>query len=93
MGLPSIPLPKDIVEVGGDKVEVRGLSRAEVIKLQTFNGDMDAVENFVLSCGTGVSEDEAKEWRGAVPADEAGNLIDRIVELSGLTEGASKSGS
>lgn len=92
MALPLVALPTDIVVVADEKVEVRGLSRAEALKLQTFDGDLDAAENHILACGTGVTLEEAAEWRAAVAPDVAGALVDRICELSGLVEGAQKSG-
>jgi hypothetical protein len=89
--LPDVPLPRDTVQVDGVPVAVRGLSRSEVARLSSFAGDFDGAENWVLACGAEVSEDEAKAWRAAVPPDAAGLVIDRICELSGITEGAQKS--
>lgn len=91
MGLPLIPLPRDTVEVAGEKVEVRGLSRAEALKISTvYEGDLDAAETYLLSVGAEVPFEEAKEWRYAAPAAEVGRLVDRIVELSGLSPEAGK---
>lgn len=92
MSLPVVALPTDVVAVAGAEVKVRGLSRAEALKIQTFTGDLDGAENHILACGTGVTEDEAAEWRANTPPDVAGAIVDRIIELSGLTEGAQKSG-
>lgn len=91
MSLPDLPLRTDTVVVGDAKVQIRSLSRAEALKVGTFNGDMEAAENWLLACGAGVTEDEAREWRNAVSAEDAGTIIDAICELSGLTEGAQKS--
>lgn len=87
-----MPLPRDVVLVEDTKVEVRSLSRAEVTKIQALGGDYDAAENWILSCGAEVDEEEATRWRQNVGADVAGIVIDRICELSGLVEGARKSG-
>ena len=92
MALPKVSLPTDTVYVDGNKVEVRGLSRAEAMKLPTFAGDMDEAEAYILSVGAGVSIEDAKAWREDSPADAVGIVVDRIVELSGLDEGAQKSG-
>jgi len=91
VSLPVVPLPTDIVSVGGAEVKVRGLSRSETIRLQDFAGNMDGAENHVLACGVGVTEDEAAEWRANTPPDVARIVLDRICELSGLDEGAQKS--
>lgn len=94
--LPPVPLPTDTVSVAGTDIVVRGLSRAEATRIAKFNGDVDAAESFVLARGVGISEDDAKAWRDATPPDVAGLVVDRIIELSGLTdhpEGATKSGS
>lgn len=90
--LPSVPLPTDTVEVAGIEVKVRGLSRAEALRIRDFAGDMDQAENHILACGAGVTELEAAEWRNSVAPDVAGAVVDRICELSGLVEGAQKSG-
>jgi hypothetical protein len=92
VSLPVVPLPTDIVAVAGHEVKVRGLSRAEAIKLATFGGDLDLVENFMVACGVGVTDDEAAEWRNTTPPDVVEPVLERIAELSGLVEGAQKSG-
>jgi len=90
--LPDLPLPTSTVAVGDAKVEIRGLSRAEALRLPTFEGDLETTENFILACGAEVTEDEARTWRNSVSPDDAGTVIDAICELSGLVEGAQKSG-
>lgn len=86
MGLPKVALPTDIIEVAGEKVEVRGLSRSEVLKLSEYNGDPDAAENYILAIGANVSIEEATDWRNSVPADVVSPILERIVQLSGLDE-------
>ena len=88
--LPAVPLPTAMVDVAGTKVEVRGLSRAEAVALQAFEGDYDAAEVFVLSRGAGVEEEVAAEWRRTSPPDACAALIDKIVELSALDGSAGK---
>lgn len=90
MSLPDVPLPRDVVVVEDSKVEVRSLSRAEVTKMSGL--DYDAAENWIVSCGAEVDAEEAARWRQSVGPDVAGIVIDRICELSGLVEGARKSG-
>lgn len=92
MTLPVVALPTDVVVVADQEVKVRGLSRAEALRLQTFNGDLEEAENHILACGAGVTDEEAREWRHNTAADIVGPVIDRICELSGLFEGAQKSG-
>lgn len=89
--LPEIALPKTMVEVGGQSVEVRGLSRSEAMSLAKFKDDPDAAEDFILSCATGETLADIASWRAATPADAVGELIDAVLTLSGLTEGAQKS--
>lgn len=84
MGLPRVELPTAVVAVAGVDVPVRGLSRAEVAHLNTFDGDLDLAETYILARGADIDEGEAKEWRASTPAAVAGTVIDRIVELSGL---------
>lgn len=84
MALPPVTIPRATVKVGDDEVLVRGLSRAEAVHLQSFGSDLDAAENYVLCCGAGVSLEEAAAWRAASPAAVVGEVVDRIVDLSGL---------
>lgn len=93
MSLPERPpLETSFVMLDDDKVEIRRLSRAETIRLSAFSGNVDAAENFVLACGAGVTEDEARAWREKVSPEDAAVVVDAICELSGLVEGAQKSG-
>lgn len=91
MGLPIVPLPRDTVEVAGVEVGVRGMSRSEVGRLGELP-DYETRENWVLACGAEITEVEAAEWRAATDPETAGLVVDRICELSGLAEGARKSG-
>jgi hypothetical protein len=85
--LPSIPLPTDSVEVGGMVVKFRSLSRAEALKVTTdFKNNIDGAEIFILSCGVGVSLEEAKEWRDSTDPIHAGMVIDGIINLTGLSD-------
>lgn len=86
MGLPVSPLPTTTVNVAGVEVEIRSLSRAEALKLNGFRGREDEAEVFILSCGTGVSADEASAWRESVDTATAGLVIDGILVLSGLAK-------
>lgn len=93
MSLPRVVLATAEVTIGDDTVVVRSLSRSEAVRLTNdFAGDPDRAEDFVLACGVGVSQDEARAWREAAPVDDGGALVEAILQVSGLTEGASKSG-
>lgn len=87
-----VPMPTDTVKVGDGKVEVRGLSRAEYVHLNTYAGNPEAAEAFVLACGTGVTEEEAAAWLAVTPKVPAGRVLDRIAELSGEDEGKDEPG-
>jgi hypothetical protein len=83
--LPSIPLPTDSVEVGGYVIKFRSLSRAEALKVTTeFKDNVDGAEIFILACGTGVSEEDAKAWRDTTDPITAGKVVDGIIMLTGL---------
>lgn len=90
--LPSEPLARSSVAIGDTKVEFRALSRSEVMALAAFEGDPNGGETHVLACGAEVSVEEAQEWRAATSPETVGILVDAILELSKLTEGAQKSG-
>lgn len=92
MGLPQIPLNAEMVDVAGTKIEVRSLSRGEQIRLTKFGDDLDAAEVAMIVMATGFSEDEVRVWREETPGHVVGALIDEVVRISGLSDGAQKSG-
>jgi hypothetical protein len=88
MPLPLVDLPTDSIEIGGEKVEYRALSREEALRLNRFKEqtaeDLDAGEIFMLSCSVGVTEEEAAEWRRRTDAGTVDRLLQAIATISGL---------
>lgn len=82
--LPTVPLPSDTVDLPGGVVSIHSLSRTEVIHLTTLSDDQPEAEVFIVSKGTGNTEDEAREWLGSVTAKTAETLINAIAVLSGI---------
>lgn len=86
MALPTIVLPSSSVELGGQSVEFRALSRSEAVRLNDYRSDPDEGETFIIACATGVDMDAAREWRRTTDVASVGTLVDAIVELSGLSD-------
>jgi hypothetical protein len=86
MALPVKPLATKTLEINGETVEYRSLSRSEALKLNEFRGREDEAEVFVLMASTGCSEAEAKAFRDSNDTATAGLLIDGIFILSGLVQ-------
>jgi hypothetical protein len=86
MALPVVQLPNDSLEIGGERVEYRSLSRSEALKVHSYVGNEDEAENFILSCGVGCTVDEARAWRASTDLKTAGLLVDSILVLSGMTK-------
>lgn len=87
MSLPIRPLPTDSIEVNGEPVEYRSLSRSEAMRVTTdFAGNADGAEVFIIARGTGVSEADAIAWRDVTDMTEAGQLVDAILYLTGLAK-------
>lgn len=88
-------LPEDDVEIPGvGTVHVRALTRGEVYQVQRPEQWVDS-ERKILAFGMldpVLTEKEAGRWQESAPAGEIDVVVDRIRELSGITEGASKSG-
>jgi hypothetical protein len=86
-------LPEDDVEVPGvGTVRVRALTRLEAMKVQSA-GSVEATDRLLLSFGLvdpKLTEDEARRWQGASVATEIEPVSNRILELSGMAEGADK---
>lgn len=93
--LPRIALPTETVDVMGEPVTVRALTRAEALRVRELNeaGDLGAAELWILGCGTDTSEEEVADWYKSAPAGAADPIIDAVVRISALNEEeASKSG-
>jgi hypothetical protein len=88
-------LPEDDVEIPSmGTVRVRGLSRDEVFGTQQIQNTA-ARERKVLALAMvdpTMSEAQAGKWQMVSPAGEIEPVTDKIHELSGLAEDASKSG-
>lgn len=84
--LPRPTLPTGTIVLAGTSVDYRSLSRHQAITLNTFKGDPDGAEDYIVACGLGVSIQEAHDWRDNVSLETAGPLIDAILDISGLTD-------
>jgi hypothetical protein len=80
-----------MVEVPGvGKVEVRGLSRAEALDIQSQSAqglDAAAMEQRLLALAMvspSLTEDEVAQWQAVAPAGELEPISNAIQELSGL---------
>lgn len=79
---------------GVGMVRVRGLSRQEVFEIQKLK-DTEAMERRVVFCALvepKLSEEDVAAWYENAPAGEIDLIVTPIQELSGLAEGAAKSG-
>lgn len=85
--------PEAEVEVPGlGVVRVRGLSRAEVIYLQSAKGPA-AVEQRTVALGLvepTMTEDDVKQWQRVSVGGELNPVTERIGQLSGMMPGADK---
>lgn len=86
MTLPSKPLPTGSVSIAGTDVPIRALSRSEVLRVRTFEGNEDDAEPYVISCATGVSVEEATAWLASIDVETGGALIEAIFRLTGLLD-------
>jgi len=88
-------VPEGTVELDGlGTVRVRGLSRREVFMTQQSKG-VEAMERKIVALGMvepQMTEDEVRQWQTNSPAGEMEPVADKIRELSGLKQGADKSG-
>jgi len=84
--LPRPELATGSIDVAGQPVTFRSLSRTEALQLHTFAADPDGAEDFLIATACGLSIEYVHEWRAAVDWDVVGPLVDAIIELSGLTD-------
>lgn len=89
-----------VVVVGVGSVRVRGLTRGEVYMMRKAKADggiktEDAWERRMLSLALvepEMTEEEVGAWQRVSPAGELEDVSQKVQELSGLSEGADKSG-
>lgn len=88
-------LPEEDFDLEGvGTIRIRGLSRAEALRLQNA-GSIATQEAQMLSWGVVdpvLTVAEVNRWLDASPAGELEALSLRIGELSGMSQGADKSG-
>lgn len=87
-GMPEADV--EIPNVG--TVKVRGLTRGEVFKIQQAKGTA-AIEAKILAIGMvdpELTDAEVRRWQGQSPAGELDSVVEKIRELSGLSDRADK---
>jgi len=85
--------PLDLPE-GGGTVMVRGLTRAEALEMNDLK-TVEERDNFIIATGLvepKLSVEEVREWAAEASAGDTTAISMRIAELSGMAEGAGKSG-
>lgn len=88
LGEATVELP------GVGAVRVRGLSREEAFSLKKEK-DTEAMERRAVALALvepQLSADDVAEWYANAPAGEINLILESIRDLSGLNEGAAKSG-
>jgi hypothetical protein len=89
--LPKAKCPVDTIDIDGEPVEVRGMTRGEVTTLMGMKDEsVDKSDAFALSCGAGVSTTEAAEWLASAPMVVSQSLLEAVLRLSGLMDGQGK---
>lgn len=93
----KVRLAEEAVEIPGvGEVRVRALSRAELMEMHEGRDGRGQVgtEVFCLVRGLvapALSEDDVRELLAGSPGGELQPVVDAIMRLSGMTEGAQKS--
>jgi hypothetical protein len=85
-------------QMGDDVVLIRGLSRNESLEVRYLvddQGDRKAADNLIIHYGLvepALSVEDVELWGSQDAAGELTRLSNHIAEVSGLVEGAGKSG-
>lgn len=89
-------VPRGTVPLEGiGELSIRGLSRGEVFAAQKVLTDPQAFEAKLLSLGLTdplMTVEDVREWQANAPAGQLERVVEAIKDLSGLGEGADKSG-
>lgn len=88
-------LPEADVDVPGvGTVRVRGMTRGEVFLVQkTDRSDVGAMERKIVATGMvdpELTQADVRRWQDSSPAGEIDLVVDKIRELSGLSDDAEK---
>jgi hypothetical protein len=88
MGLPNVSLKTRTVEIDGQQVEVRELSRGEAMALaqQADESDPAAQERRVLAFAMDVPLEQVEAWYDGAPSGVVQRLVTTIMALSGLDD-------
>lgn len=86
MSLPTGRLATRKVELSGGEVEVRALTLAQ----SRIAGQLEDVERIVcaVSFSTGTPKEDVEAWLESAPAGDATKILNAIMDVSGLSEGA-----
>ena len=86
MALPELdPLPVGTVTIKGTDVPIRSLSRTEFVHLQSFDGNEDEAEPYIVACATGITVDDARAWLATADFVTGGKIIEAILRLTGAS--------
>lgn len=86
MSLPKGQIPTTKVELSGGDVEICGLNLSQSRLAGKLQNEARIIA--AISYATGETRAEVKEWLETAPAGDATKLINAIMDVSGLTEGA-----
>lgn len=86
MSLPKGRINTAKVELSGGEVEIRGLTLGQ----SRISADLEGMDRVIAAIvfATGTDKPEVEEWLESVPASDATKLLDAIMNVSGLSEGA-----
>lgn len=84
MSLPKIALPTRELDIEGQPLTVRGLSRAEAHSMRGFGDDLVGAEAYVISTCCGVTTVDAAAWIADSPTHVVNLVLESVFELSGL---------
>lgn len=84
MALPTVALPTGTVEIDGDTVPVRGLSRGEAMAMAKNVEDAAESEIALISHGLDTALADVREWYGGAPSHVVQKIVAKVMELSGL---------
>jgi hypothetical protein len=94
MALPKIELKTETLNLDGNSVTVRGMTRAEALSMnKAIQANPDKPEEadyYVVATGCDVSIDEARVWVDSSPMDACMAVVKAILALSGLGDTAPK---
>lgn len=84
MALPAAKIQTEEIELSGGTVTVRGLSRAEALRMAEHGDNVRELEIDVIATATGTPPKDAADWYEEASSQDVEQIVKTVLRLSGM---------